>query len=339
MGVFKLDPVAVPLVDPYNRTVRDLRISITDRCNFRCTYCMPQEGMKWLPREEVLSYEELTRVARVCVERFGFDSIRITGGEPTVRAHLPVLIGRLAELGVDLAMTTNGATLAHQAADLARAGLRRVNISCDSLRRDRFTAITGRDALDRVLEGIDAALVAGLDPVKVNCVLVRGVNDDEIVDFARFGRDRGVEIRFIEWMPLDGGGQWDSSAVVPASEIVAALHAAHPLVTLDGRPPGDAAPAETYTYADGVGRVGVIASVTRQFCDTCDRIRLTAEGQLRNCLFAVRETDLRPLLRGGADDDALAAAIEAEVGRKWAGHSIGQVHFIRPARSMSQIGG
>ncbi len=339
MGVFKLDPVSVPLVDPYNRTVRDLRISITDRCNFRCTYCMPQEGMKWLPREEVLSYEELTRVARVCVERFGFDSIRITGGEPTVRAHLPVLIGRLAELGVDLAMTTNGATLAHQAADLARAGLRRVNISCDSLRPDRFAAITGRDALERVLEGIDAALAAGLDPVKVNCVLVRGVNDDEIVDFARFGRDKGVEIRFIEWMPLDGGGQWDSSAVVPASEIVAAVHAAHPLVTLDGRPPGDAAPAETYTYADGVGRVGVIASVTRQFCDTCDRIRLTAEGQLRNCLFAVRETDLRPLLRGGADDDALAAAIEAEVGRKWAGHSIGQVHFIRPARSMSQIGG
>ena len=339
MGVFKLDPVSVPLVDPYNRTVRDLRISITDRCNFRCTYCMPQEGMKWLPREEVLSYEELTRVARVCVERFGFDSIRITGGEPTVRAHLPVLIGRLAELGVDLAMTTNGATLAHQAADLARAGLRRVNVSCDSLRRDRFAAITGRDALERVLEGIDAALAAGLDPVKVNCVLVRGVNDDEIVDFARFGRDKGVEIRFIEWMPLDGGGQWDSSAVVPASEIVAAVHAAHPLVTLDGRPPGDAAPAETYTYADGVGRVGVIASVTRQFCDTCDRIRLTAEGQLRNCLFAVRETDLRPLLRGGADDDALAAAIEAEVGRKWAGHSIGQVHFIRPARSMSQIGG
>lgn len=338
-GIRKLTVMAAPLVDPYNRTVRDLRISITDRCNFRCTYCMPQEGMKWLPREEVLSYEELARVARVCVERFGFDSIRITGGEPTVRAHLPVLIARLAELGVDLAMTTNGATLAHQAADLARAGLRRVNISCDSLRRDRFASITGRDALDRVLEGIDAAVAAGLDPLKVNCVLVRGVNDDEIVDFARFGREKGVEIRFIEWMPLDGGGQWDSSSVVPASEIVAAVHSAYPLVTLDGRSPGDAAPAETWTYADGAGRVGVIASVTRKFCDTCDRIRLTAEGQLRNCLFAVRETDLRALMRAGADDDALAAAIEAEVGRKWAGHSIGQVHFIRPARSMSQIGG
>lgn len=329
----------VPLVDPYNRTVRDLRISITDRCNFRCTYCMPQEGMQWLPRQDLLSYEELTRVARVCVERFGFDSIRITGGEPTVRAHLPVLIGRLAELGVDLAMTTNGASLPHQAADLARAGLRRVNISCDSLQPERFAAITGRDALERVLEGVDAAVTAGLEPVKVNCVLVRGVNDDEILDFARYGREKGVEIRFIEWMPLDGGGQWNSSAVVPASEIVATIHDAFPLVTLDGRPPGEAAPAETYTYADGAGRVGVIASVTRQFCDTCDRIRLTAEGQLRNCLFAVRETDLRPLLRSGAGDDDLAAAIEAEVGRKWAGHSIGQVTFIRPARSMSQIGG
>ncbi len=331
--------MAAPLVDPYNRTVRDLRISITDRCNFRCTYCMPQEGMEWLPRQDLLSYEELTRVARVCVERFGFDSIRITGGEPTVRAHLPVLIGRLAELGVDLAMTTNGATLAHQAADLARAGLRRVNISMDSLRAERFAAITGRDALDRVLEGIDAAVTAGLSPVKVNCVLVRGVNDDEILDFAEFGRQKGVEIRFIEWMPLDGGETWSSGQVVPASDIVAAIDARWPLVTLDGRTAGDAAPAETYTYADGQGRVGVIASVTRAFCDTCDRIRLTAEGHIRNCLFAVRETDLRPLLRGGATDDELAAAVEAEVGRKWAGHSIGQVHFIRPARSMSQIGG
>ncbi len=331
--------MAVPLVDPYNRTVRDLRISITDRCNFRCTYCMPQEGMQWLPRQDLLTYEELSRVARVCVERFGFSSIRITGGEPTVRAHLPVLIGRLAELGVDLAMTTNGATLAHQAADLARAGLRRVNISCDSLRAERFAAITGRDALDRVLDGIDAALSGGLSPVKVNCVLVRGVNDDEILDFAAFGREKGVEIRFIEWMPLDGGETWSSGQVVPASEIVAAIDAEWPLLTSDGRAAGDAAPAETYTYADGQGGVGVIASVTRAFCDTCDRIRLTAEGHIRNCLFAVRETDLRPLLRGGGSDDELAAAIEAEVGRKWAGHSIGQVHFIRPNRSMSQIGG
>ena len=331
--------MAVPLIDPYDRTVRDLRISVTDRCNFRCTYCMPKEGMQWLPREEVLSYEEITRVARVCVERFGFESVRITGGEPTVRAHLPVLVERLAELGVDLAMTTNGATLAQQAADLARAGLNRINISLDSLRPDRFAEITSRDALPAVLAGIDAAVAAGLDPVKVNCVLVRGVNDDEILDFAAFGRERGVGIRFIEWMPLDGGGTWTGDRVVPASEIVAAIDSRWPLLAPDGTGARDAAPAETYRYADGQGSVGVIASVTRPFCESCDRIRLTAEGQLRNCLFSVRETDLRSILRGGGSDDDLAAAVEAEVGRKWAGHSIGQVRFIRPARSMSQIGG
>ncbi|HEY3811167.1 MAG TPA: GTP 3',8-cyclase MoaA [Acidimicrobiales bacterium] len=327
------------LVDPHNRTVRDLRISITDRCNFRCTYCMPEEGMKWLPRDELLTYEELTRVARVCVERFGFDSIRLTGGEPTVRAHLPVLVRGLADLGVDLAMTTNGATLTHQAADLARAGLRRINISCDSLRPDRFASITRRDALEQVLAGIEAAVEAGLDPVKVNCVVVRGLNDDEIVDFAAYGRAKGVELRFIEWMPLDGGGTWSRSQVVPAEEILAAIDAEWQLVAPGGGGVRDSAPAESYTYADGGGRVGVIASVTRPFCESCDRIRLTAEGQLRNCLFSVRETDLRGILRGGGSDDDVAAAVEAEVGRKWAGHSIGQVHFIRPARSMSQIGG
>ncbi len=331
--------VSTPLVDPYDRTVRDLRISITDRCNFRCHYCMPEEGMKWLPRHELLTYEELTRVAAVCVERFGFDSIRITGGEPTVRAHLPVLVERLAALGVDLAMTTNGATLTHQAGDLARAGLRRINISCDSLQPDRFAAITGRDALTQVLAGIDAALVAGLDPVKVNCVVVRGLNDDEILDFAAFGRAKGVELRFIEWMPLDGGGQWSRDQVVPATEIIDTIDSVWPLLAPEGGSVRDSAPAESYRYADGAGRVGVIASVTRPFCGSCDRIRLTAEGQLRNCLFSVRETDLRAILRSGGSDDDLAAAIEAEVGRKWAGHSIGQVHFIRPARSMSQIGG
>jgi GTP 3',8-cyclase len=326
-----------PLIDPYQRTVRDLRVSVTDRCNFRCTYCMPEEGMQWLPREQLLTYEELTRVARVCVERFGFESVRITGGEPTVRAHLPVLVSRLAALGVDLAMTTNGATLSHQAADLARAGLRRINISLDSLRPERFAAITSRDSLPQVLAGIDAAIDSGLDPVKVNCVLVRDVNDDEILDFAAFGREKGIEIRFIEWMPLDGGGQWRADQVVPAAELIETISAAYPLRPVS--PDGDAAPAEAYEYLDGGGKVGVIASVTRPFCGNCDRIRLTAEGQLRNCLFSVRETDLRPILRGGGTDDDLATAIEAEVGRKWAGHSIGRVEFIRPNRSMSQIGG
>ncbi|MBO0731674.1 MAG: GTP 3',8-cyclase MoaA [Acidimicrobiaceae bacterium] len=328
--------MARPLVDPYDRTVRDLRISITDRCNFRCTYCMPEEGMRWLPRADLLSFEELTRVARVCVERFGFESIRLTGGEPTVRAHLPELVSRLASLGIDLAMTTNGSSLDRLADELARAGLRRINISLDSLRADRFFDITRRDALAEVLSGIDAALAAGLQPVKVNCVLVRGVNDDEVLDFAAFGRARGVEVRFIEWMPLDGGGEWSADRVVPSREVISRIDSVWPLVQVPSR---GAAPADTWSYEDGEGRVGVIASVTQPFCGACDRIRLTAEGQLRNCLFSLRETDLRAILRNGGDDDQLAAAIEAEVGRKWAGHAIGNVQFIRPNRSMSQIGG
>jgi cyclic pyranopterin phosphate synthase len=324
------------LVDPHGRVVRDLRLSVTDRCNFRCTYCMPEEGMQWLPRTEVLTFEEIERVARVCVERYGFDGIRLTGGEPTVRAHLPVLVEKLAALGVDLSMTTNGATLRLLANDLRAAGLRRVNISLDSLRRDRFLALTRRDALDSVLDGIDAAVEAGFDPVKVNCVVVRGVNDDEAVDFARYGRERGVIVRFIEFMPLDADGQWSSASVVPASEIVAAISAQYPLEPVEVR---GSQPAERWRYRDGAGEIGVVASVTQSFCGTCDRVRLTAEGQFRNCLFAVRETDLRAVLRSGGSDDDLAAAIEAEVGRKWAGHSIGQVTFIRPDRSMSQIGG
>jgi GTP 3',8-cyclase len=333
--------VPFPLVDPHGRTVRDLRISVTDRCNFRCTYCMPEEGMEWLPRSELLSYDEIVRVARVCVEQFGFESIRLTGGEPTVRAHLPVLVRRLAALGVDLSMTTNASSLAHQAGELAAAGLRRINVSCDSLRPDRFARITGRDALPQVLAGIDAAIAAGLAPVKLNCVLVAGLNDDEIVDFAAYGRGHGVEVRFIEWMPLDGGGSWRADAVVSSKEIVRQIDAVWPLEEETGR---GAAPASGFAYRDsdfapGGGRIGVIGSVTEPFCESCDRVRLTAEGQLRNCLFSVRETDLRGVMRSGGSDDDLAAAVEAEVGRKWAGHSIGQVHFIRPARSMSQIGG
>ena len=331
-----------PLVDPYGRTVRDLRISVTDRCNFRCTYCMPQEGMNWLPRDELLTYEEMARVARVCVERFGFDGIRITGGEPTVRAHLPVLIEKLAALRVpgtgdpvDVAMTTNGATLGLLAHDLRVAGLQRINVSCDSLRPDRFEAITRRGQLDRVLDGIRAARDAGFDPVKVNVVTVRGVNEDEVVDFAAFGRETGVQPRFIEFMPLDADGAWSMDQVVPSEEVVAAIDAVFPLEPVVHGPE----PAARYRYRDGRGEIGVIASVTQPFCGACDRIRITAEGQLRNCLFAVRETDLRTILRGGGSDDQLAAAIEGDVAQKWAGHRIGQVDFIRPPRSMSQIGG
>ena len=334
-----------PLVDPFGRRVRDLRISVTDRCNLRCRYCMPAEGLQWLPRDELLSFEEIARVARVCVERFGFGSIRLTGGEPTVRAHLPRLVAMLAALGpasgadgrgVDLSLTTNGVSLGLLAGDLRRAGLRRVNVSLDSLRPDRFLALTRRDSLDQVLEGVEAAVAAGFSPVKVNCVLVRGVNDDEIVDFAAFGREQGVTVRFIEFMPLDADQAWSADKVVPAAEVVAKIDAAFPLEPVVGR---GSAPAERFGYRDGRGEVGVIGSVTRSFCGSCDRVRLTAEGMFRNCLFAATETDLRAVLRGGGTDDDLASAIAADVGTKWAGHSIGQVEFRRPSRSMSQIGG
>jgi cyclic pyranopterin phosphate synthase len=326
------------LVDGFGRVHRDLRISVTDRCNLRCTYCMPAEGMNWLPRSEVLTFEEIERVASLLVERYGFTSIRLTGGEPTVRAHLPVLVERLARLGTDLALTTNGTTLGLIAHDLAAAGLRRINVSLDSLRRDRVVSLTRRDCLDQVLDGIDAAIDAGLSPVKVNAVLIRDVNDDEVVEFATFGRERGVDVRFIEFMPLDATGEWSFDKVVPRDEIVAAVDAVYPL-EFTGHDHDGSEPAEVFRYRDGLGSIGVIASVTNAFCATCDRVRLTADGQLRSCLFALDELDLRALLRAGADDDAVAAAVERCVAAKWAGHTVNQVQFIRPRRSMSQIGG
>jgi len=337
------------LIDPFGRAVRDLRISVTDRCNFRCTYCMPEEGLKWLPRTDVLSYEEIRRIAKVCVERFGVDGIRLTGGEPTVRAHLSTLIEKLAELVVpadadspragqriDLALTTNGATLALIAKDLRRAGLERINVSLDTLQRDKFVQMTRRDELDSVLEGIDAAIEVGFSPVKVNAVVQRGVNDDEILDLAEFGRRKGVEVRFIEFMPLDAQGGWMSNDVVSQDEIVATIDAVHPLEAVPAR---GAAPADRWRYRDGAGTVGVIPTVTKPFCGDCDRVRLTADGQFRTCLFATTEFDLRALVRGGGTDDELEALIRRAVGTKWAGHHIGQVTFVRPNRSMSQIGG
>ena len=297
---------------------------------------MPAEGMDWLPRSELLTFEEIERIARVFVERFGVDGIRLTGGEPTVRAHLPVLVGKLATLPIDLSMTTNGATFRLLAEDLRSAGLGRVNISLDSLRRERFLAITRRDELERVLDGIAAAKEAGFDPVKVNVVLERGMNDDEIVDFATWGREQGVAVRFIEFMPLDASGAWARDTVVSQEEILDAISTVYPLVPAPAR---GSAPADRWLYADGRGDVGIIPSVTKPFCGDCDRIRVTAEGQFRTCLFETREFDLRALLRTGASDDDLAAEIVRAVGTKWAGHNIGQVSFIRPARSMSQIGG
>ena len=326
---------AQDLVDPFGRTVRDLRISVTDRCNFRCQYCMPAEGMQWLPREEILSFEEIERFARICIQAFGFNGIRLTGGEPLVRAHLPELVQRLAGLGVDVALTTNGATLRLHASALADAGLKRINISLDSLQKERFLELTRRDELDRVLDGIDAALDAGLNPVKINAVMMRGINDDEIIDFAEFGRKKGVTVRFIEFMPLEAGDVWNEGLVVPAQEIVETINRVLPLEpVVRGNEP-----AERWRYSDGNGEVGVIASVTKPFCGNCDRVRLTAEGQFRTCLFAVDEFDMRALLRSEVGDDVVAKAISDAVGTKWACHAIGQVNFIRPNRTMSQIGG
>ena len=335
MSAAAASEVPRPLVDSFGRVHRDLRISVTDRCNFRCTYCMPEEGMQWLPKDDVLTFEELERVARVLVERHGIRSIRLTGGEPTVRAHLPVLVAKLAALPVDLSLTTNGATLRTVAPGLVDAGLQRVNVSLDSLRPERFAELTRRDQLDDVLDGIDAALEAGLTPVKVNVVVVRGVNDDELVDLARFGRERGVIVRFIEWMPLDGGDAWTNEQVVTQAEIIERIGAVFPLEAVRR----GSEPAERFRYLDGLGEVGVIPSVTRPFCEQCDRIRLTADGQLRSCLFSLEDHDLRTILRSGGVDDDLSDAIEACVGAKWAGHAINQVQFVKPRRSMSQIGG
>jgi cyclic pyranopterin phosphate synthase len=330
-----------PLIDPFGRLIEDLRISITDRCNFRCTYCMPEEGMQWLPRSEVMSFEEIERLARIFVGRYGVRGIRLTGGEPTVRAHLPMLVEKLAAIEgpagpVDLAMTTNGATLRGLAATLRRAGLNRVNVSLDTLDRARFQQMTRRDELDRVLDGIEAAKEAGFSPVKINAVIERGVNDDEIVALAEFGRTRDVEVRFIEFMPLDADGHWMNDKVVGQDEIVATIDAVHPIEQLPAR---GAAPADRFRYRDGGGTVGVIPTVTKPFCGDCDRVRLTAEGQFRTCLFATREFDLLAAIRAGETDDQLAARIEAAVATKWAGHRINQVTFVRPGKSMSQIGG
>jgi cyclic pyranopterin phosphate synthase len=331
-------PADGPLVDTHGRVHTDLRISVTDRCNFRCSYCMPAEDMTWLPRDGILSYEEIERVALV-LKGLGVTAVRLTGGEPLVRADLPSLVRKLSALGFeDLSLTTNGVGLPHLAGALYDAGLRRVNVSCDSLERERFAAITRRDALPAVLEGMDAAEEAGLAPVKVNVVLMRGVNDDEVVDFAAFARETGRAVRFIEYMPLDAAHAWERPDVVPAHEIVGRIDAVFPLERVGSRD-DDPAPADRYRFADGQGEIGVIASVTDNFCGTCNRLRLTADGALRNCLFATQESSLRDLLRSGASDADLEALCRQVVWSKAEGHGIDNPGFTPPARSMSQIGG
>ncbi len=303
---------------------------------------MPEEGLKWLDRSEILSFEEIARLAMIFVERFDFDGIRLTGGEPTVRADLPVLIEKLSGLivpstgkPVDLSMTTNGSSLRSSAKDLLRAGLNRLNISIDSLNPRIFEAMTRRDNLEKVLDGIDAAIEVGFKPVKINIVMMRGINDHEIVDFATFGREKGVQPRFIEFMPLDADGAWTFEKVVPADEIIEKINAVYPLEPVVHGPE----PAQRFRYKDGAGELGVIPSVTKPFCDNCDRVRITAEGKFMTCLFAINDFDLRKLLRSRASDEEIMSEIRAAVGTKWAGHNIGNVNFKRPPRSMSQIGG
>ena len=325
-----------PLVDSWGRVVRDLRISVTDRCNFRCTYCMPAEGLAWLPRSALLSFEEIARVAGIFVAS-GIRSLKVTGGEPLVRPDLPRLIEMLRDLGeeLDISLTTNGYLLADQASALAAAGLDRVTVSCDSLLRHRFTELTLRDALGRVRRGLRMAAAAGLTPIKVNVVLIRDRNDDEMVAFARLARDTGYDIRFIEYMPLDAQGAWRAEDVVSSGEILATIGAAFALRRTESE-----GPARTYSFADGApGSVGVIPSVTDPFCGSCDRVRLTADGQVLACLFAQIETDLRTPLREGVDDAQIDALIRTCVAGKWAGHRIGRQDFARGPRSMSMIGG
>ena len=327
-----------PLLDTFGRVADDLRISVTDRCNFRCTYCMPAEGLTWLPKEEILTFEELTRLLRLFVERLGVASLKVTGGEPTVRADLPELIRMFRGVapGVDISMTTNGVLLDRLAEPLARAGLDRVTVSLDSLMRHRFEEMTRRDALDRVLAGIRAAEAAGLLPIKINCVVIGGINEGEVVDFARWSREHGHPVRFIEYMPLDAQHAWERAKVVPSARLLEAIDAEFPLV-----PEGpDHEPATSYRFADGTpGGVGAIASVTEPFCQTCNRLRVTAEGQVRACLFALEETDLRAPIRAGASDDELEALVRTNVWRKWSGHRISHPDFVQPERSMSAIGG
>jgi GTP 3',8-cyclase len=326
-----------PLIDTFGRVADDLRISVTDRCNFRCTYCMPAEGLTWLPKDEILTFEEMARLLAVFV-RLGVRSLKVTGGEPTVRADLPRLVRMFRQAGpeLDISITTNGMLLDRLAAPLAEAGIDRATVSCDSLMRHRFAEMTRRDALDKVLAGLKAAEAAGLTPIKINTVVIRGTNDDEIVGFAEWARETGFEVRFIEYMPLDAEHRWERAKVVPAAQILEAIHTAYPLIT-SGH---GVEPATTYRFADGApGAVGVIASVTEPFCDTCNRLRLTAEGQMRSCLFALDETDLRGPMRDGASDEDLEELIRRTVWTKWSGHRINHADFIQPARSMSMIGG
>ncbi|MHB1034937.1 MAG: GTP 3',8-cyclase MoaA [Pirellulales bacterium] len=328
-----------PLIDDFGRVHTDLRISVTDRCNIRCFYCMSAEKSGFLRRDALLTFEEIERFVRV-VARLGIEKLRLTGGEPLVRRNLPRLVEKLAAIpGIaDLALTTNGILLAEQASALRRAGLRRLNISLDTLSAEKFRQISRRDELARALDGIRAALQVGFEKIKLNAMAIRDSSEEEVVPLAQFARRHDLELRFIEYMPLDAEDRWRSEQVLHGEEILRILtQAMGPLEPLPAREPGS--PAAEFRFADGSGRIGLIQTVTHAFCGSCTRLRLTAEGRVRNCLFAAEEPDARAVLRAGGSDDELAELVRRCVRAKKAGHGIDRPEFVKPVRPMHQIGG
>jgi cyclic pyranopterin phosphate synthase len=330
--------MANALVDGFGRVHSDLRVSLTDRCNLRCSYCMPPEGLDWLPSPELLTDDEMVRVIGVAVRDLGITEIRLTGGEPLLRRGIVDLVRRITSLTPSprLSMTTNGIGLARIVEDLAAVGLQRINVSLDTLQRSTFVALARRDRIDDVFAGLDAARAVGLSPVKVNAVLMRGINDHEALDLLHYCLDHGLALRFIEQMPLDAQHGWDRGVMVTADEIMERLSTAHTLTPVAGR---GSSPAEEFVVDGGPATVGIIASVSRPFCGACDRVRLTADGQIRNCLFAREESDLRSALRAGADDAEIARRFRTSIAGKRAGHGIDDPSFLQPDRPMSAIGG
>ncbi len=325
-------------MDGHGRQIGDLRVSVTDRCNFRCQYCMPAEGLPWLERAEILTFEEISRLVGLFAS-MGVGDVRLTGGEPLVRRDFPVLAGMLAAIDDvhDLSVTTNGFLLGRDAERLVRAGIDRFNVSVDSLQRDRFYEMTRRDALDQVLQGLEAlAAFPEAHPIKINAVAIRGFTEEEILPFARLARETPYAVRFIEFMPLDADREWSAAKVLTGEEIRAEIEAVYPL---EPEPREPSATARVYRFADGHGRIGFINPVSEPFCADCNRVRLTSDGRLRTCLFSLNETDLRGPIREGVDDDVLEEIIRAAVWRKELKHHVGEKGFIQPARSMSAIGG
>jgi len=328
-----------PLIDTFGRVHTNLRISVTDRCNIRCFYCMPADNVEFMQRQELLTFEEIERFVRVAVG-LGVNKLRLTGGEPLVRRNLDTLVAKLAPIeGIrDIGLTTNGMLLPDQAQALYDAGLRRINISLDALDAETFREVTRRDGYEQVLEGIEAAQRVGFDPIKINAVSIRGITENQVVPFGKLARKTGIEVRFIEFMPLDADNAWEREKVLFAGEIIEILAdefgSLIPTETID-----PTAPARGFEFADGVGRIGFIASVSQPFCESCNRFRLTADGKLRNCLFSLEETDVKSLIRGQATDEDIARVIRESITAKAEGHEINTARFIQPDRPMYSIGG